>query len=52
MRPFTILSAVLVLAAFPASAQDELLPGVAGTVVVVNKQGNNASFIDLKSGKS
>ena len=31
--------------------QSETLEGLAGTVVVVHKQGNDASFIDLESGK-
>jgi len=34
-----------------AGAQDELPSGLSGTVVVVNKQGNDASFIDLESGE-
>jgi DNA-binding beta-propeller fold protein YncE len=39
------------LAPSDASAQDGPPPGLSGTVVVVNKRGNDASFIDLESGK-
>jgi DNA-binding beta-propeller fold protein YncE len=53
MRTFMVLSAVVALglAASYASAQDGPPPGLSGTVVVVNKQGNDASFIDLESGR-
>ncbi len=53
MRPFMILSLVIALGLGPsyASAQDGPPPGLTGTVVVVNKQDNDASFIDLESGK-
>jgi len=53
MRPLIFLSAVIALGPGPsyASAQDGPPPGLTGTVVVVNKQGNDASFIDLESGK-
>lgn len=53
MKPSIILSAVAALGLAPsyACAQYGSPPGLTGTVVVVNKQGNDASFIDLESGK-
>ena len=52
MRIITALTAGLILGltASYACAQDGPPAGLTGTVVVVNKQGNDASFIDLESG--
>ena len=46
-----VLLIVLGLAPSNASAQDGPPSGLSGTVVVVNKRGDDASFIDLESGK-
>jgi DNA-binding beta-propeller fold protein YncE len=46
-----VLLVVLGLAPFEVSAQDTPPSGLTGTVVVVNKRGDDASFIDLESGE-
>lgn len=53
MRAFIPLAVIAALALAPccAGAQEGAPAGLAGTVVVVNKQGNDASFIDLESGE-
>ena len=53
MRAHTILGAIVVLGFLPCGtfSQDEAPTDLTGTVVVVNKQGDEASFIDLASGK-
>ena len=52
MRVFgTLVAAALAFAPFSAIAQEVPSDGLSGTVVVVNKQGNDASFIDLESGE-
>ncbi|MGD2070291.1 MAG: hypothetical protein PVI57_16565, partial [Gemmatimonadota bacterium] len=48
-RTVVVLTIALASAA-PASSQEGPPEGLTGTVVVVNKQGNDASFIDLATG--
>ena len=52
MRAFISSAAVaaFMLAPSYASTQDEPPAGLSGTVVVVNKQGDDANFIDLETG--
>jgi DNA-binding beta-propeller fold protein YncE len=48
----TLVAFAVALAwAAPASSQEGPPEGLTGTVVVVNKQGNDASFIDLATGR-
>lgn len=42
---------LLAVMAFPGSAAAQLPDGLSGTVVVLNKRGDDASFIDLASGR-